>query len=269
LRLDLAHVDVAGVLEGAADGVPRDLVEEDAAEARPSTAAALAVAVVAELLRHVVGDGLTFPVRVGREDDLLGGLDFLLQLLDDLALASDGDVAGLEAVLDVDAQLVLGQVPDVAHRGADLEPGAQILADGPGLGRRFDDHEPALLLLFRHLSQSVLRPPRARAPGGRLSHPSRPRTRRGSVHRSGARSRRSPPRPRRGRGRPRPQPRRPGGRTTRARTAGGGPAPAGPAPRAAVGGSGRAWRGGRLPRVTPAARPPASRARGVRATRAA
>src|SRR5690606_16020735 len=142
LRLDLAHVDDAGALERAAHGVPGDFVEEDAVEARSSIAASLAVVGVAELLRDVVRDGLALAVGVGGEDDLLGAPGLLLELLDDLALAPNGDVARLEAVLDVDAQLALGQVTDVARRSADTEPGAEILADRPGLGRRFDDDEP-------------------------------------------------------------------------------------------------------------------------------
>src|SRR5690606_12322043 len=92
LRLDLAHVDDAGALERAAHGVPGDFVEEDAVEARSSIAASLAVVVVAELLRDVVRDGLALAVGVGGEDDLLGAPGFLLELLDDLALAPDGDV---------------------------------------------------------------------------------------------------------------------------------------------------------------------------------
>src|SRR5690606_19581891 len=99
LGLDLAHVDGARVLECAADGVPRDLVEQDTLELEPRRALALAAAVESELLGHVVGDGLSLAVGVGGEDDLLGVLGLALQLLDDLALATNGDVARLEAVL--------------------------------------------------------------------------------------------------------------------------------------------------------------------------
>src|SRR5690606_3130709 len=66
LRLDLAQVDDSRVLQGAPDRVGRDLVEQDAAE--PAIAARLRLAVpfggVAELLGHVEGDGLSFPIRV-------------------------------------------------------------------------------------------------------------------------------------------------------------------------------------------------------------
>ena len=37
------------------------------------------------------------------------------QLIDELLLALDGLVVGLEVVLDIHAQLALGQVPQMAH----------------------------------------------------------------------------------------------------------------------------------------------------------
>src|SRR5690606_1604473 len=77
LRLDLAHVDGGRVLEGAPDGVPRDLVEEHATAA-PAIPAGL-VRVVAEGLRHVVRNGFALPVRVGGDDELVRGAGAPLQ----------------------------------------------------------------------------------------------------------------------------------------------------------------------------------------------
>ena len=69
---------------------------------------------------QVPADGLAFAVRVGGQDDRPRLLRRLLELGDDLAALGDDDVLGLEIVLDVDAELALRQVPDVAHGGHDL-----------------------------------------------------------------------------------------------------------------------------------------------------
>ena len=56
-------------------------------------------------------------------------------------LESVGHLVGLELVLDVHAEVALGQVADVAVRGPDGVVGAQVLLDGLRLGRRLDDHQ--------------------------------------------------------------------------------------------------------------------------------
>ncbi len=67
----------------------------------------------------------------------------LLELGQGLRLALDGDVLGLEAVLDVDAELAGGQVAEVADGGLHVVAAAQVLADRLGLGGRLDDDERA------------------------------------------------------------------------------------------------------------------------------
>src|SRR5207245_2701640 len=64
-----------------------------------------------------------------------------LQLLDHLLARGQDFVLGLEALLDVDAERLLGQVPDMAHGGLHLEVPPEILVDRLGLRRRLDDHE--------------------------------------------------------------------------------------------------------------------------------
>ena len=73
----------------------------------------------------------------------LAALGRLLDIRQGLGLALDRDVLGLEAVVDVHAELPGGQVPDMADRGLHAVAAAQILADGLGLGGRLDDHQPA------------------------------------------------------------------------------------------------------------------------------
>src|SRR5690606_8049784 len=66
---------------------------------------------------------------------------FLAEPVHNRALAANRDVLGLETGFDVDPELALGQVADVAHRGLDLVAPAEEPLDGPGLGRRLDDDQ--------------------------------------------------------------------------------------------------------------------------------
>ena len=86
------------------------------------------------------GDGLTLPVRVGGQIDLAAALGGLLQVADHIFLPFDGLIIGDKAVLNVHAQLALGQVPDMSHGGHDLIARPQVLADGLGLGRGLHNH---------------------------------------------------------------------------------------------------------------------------------
>ena len=76
------------------------------------------------------GDGFPFAVRVGCEIDVVAGLGGLLQVGDDLLLALDGLVVGFKVVVEVDADLALGQVTDVSHGGLDGVAIAQVASDG-------------------------------------------------------------------------------------------------------------------------------------------
>ena len=109
-----------------------------------------------ELVGDVPGDGLAFAIGVGGEDRWSDAvLAAFFKLGERLGLALDGDVLGLEVVLDVDAQLTGGEVAQVAHRGPHVVARAEILADGLGLRGRLDDHEghalapPAASAAFR------------------------------------------------------------------------------------------------------------------------
>ena len=131
LGVHLAVVDHAGLVHRLVDGVLGDLVEQHAVGRRAR----------AELVGHVPGDGLALAVRVGGEVDGGGRLGGLLEVGQGLGLALDGDVLGLEITLDVDAELAGRQIPEMADGGPHVVAGAEVLADGLGLGGRLDDDQ--------------------------------------------------------------------------------------------------------------------------------
>src|SRR5207249_481039 len=133
LRVDLVHVDGAWSLERGKDSALGDLVEGQPEDP--------AVRAVPQRLGQMPGDGLPFPVGIGGEIDRRGLTRALLQLFQDLRLPLDQDVGRLEAVLDVDPELALREIAHVPVRGAHLETGAEVFADGPGLRGRFYDDE--------------------------------------------------------------------------------------------------------------------------------
>ena len=106
-------------------------------------------------LGQVPGDGLALAVGVGGEDDLLVHLGRRPELVDRLAPAFDHLVVGLEAVVHLHAHLLLGEVADVAHRGANVETVPQEPLQGSRLGGRLDDDQS-----FRHSSLSIPKPGR-------------------------------------------------------------------------------------------------------------
>ena len=108
----------------------------DGVEHHPLDGLLLKCLFLLEHLQHVPGDGLALPVRVGRQDQLVGAFDRpgdvvepLLGLVIDLP-----DHA--EIGLGVDRAVLGRQVPDVAERSQHLVPRAEILVDGLGLGWR-------------------------------------------------------------------------------------------------------------------------------------
>jgi hypothetical protein len=90
-------------------------------------------------------DGLAFAVRIGGNQDLVGIPGRGLKLGNRLLLPLDRDELGLELRGDVNTQLALGQVPDVAHGGLHREAPSQVLADRSRLRGRLDHDERAFL----------------------------------------------------------------------------------------------------------------------------
>ena len=96
---------------------------------------------LAELIGDMPCDRLALAIRVGREIDVLLVLGGGLDPLDDLRLAGDHVVFGLEAILDVDAELALRQIDHMADRRSDLEVRPEVALDSFRLGWRFDDDQ--------------------------------------------------------------------------------------------------------------------------------
>jgi hypothetical protein len=124
------------MLEGFLHGFFGDLVEGHAVDRNP---AFFLLAAIDELFRQVRGNGFAFAVRVRRQINRSRAFGQLLELGHDLFFSRDDVVVGGEVAFEIDAQPALGQVFDVAQRGFDLVVLAQVLVDGLGLDRRFDD----------------------------------------------------------------------------------------------------------------------------------
>jgi hypothetical protein len=133
LGVDLLLVDLARVLEGEVDGLLGDLVEDHALE--------LLLAPHAQGFREVPADGLALAVRVGGQEDRVRVLGRRLELVEDLLASGQDLVFGGEPLLDVHAQLLLGQVADVSHGGLHGEVLPEIFVDRLRLGGRLHDHE--------------------------------------------------------------------------------------------------------------------------------
>src|SRR5207245_279139 len=94
-----------------------------------------------EARRAVLGGLLALRIGVGGAEPALRDLRRLLDLGESLRLLLDRHVLGCEPVLDVNAELALGQVTHVPHGRLDRVAWAEVLPDRLRFGGRFDDHE--------------------------------------------------------------------------------------------------------------------------------
>jgi hypothetical protein len=92
-----------------------------------------------EDLEDVPGNGLALAVRVGGEDQLVGGLHGLGDLRKALLRLRVHLPDHVEVPVRVDRTVLGGQVAHVSVRGEDLVAGAKVFVDGLGLGRRLDN----------------------------------------------------------------------------------------------------------------------------------
>jgi len=75
--------------------------------------------VVSDLLGDVPGDGFSLSIGIGSEIDVFHALACFLQLPDDLAFTSDGDIGGLKIVFKIDPQFALREIFNMADGGFD------------------------------------------------------------------------------------------------------------------------------------------------------
>ena len=132
LRIHQVHIDGPGLMDGARDHAPGDLVEGDA----PGL-------LLRQLhkLAQMPGDGLSLAVRVGGEIDGVAVLRRVLELVHQGLFSLDLDIMGLEVVLDIHAEGALGQIPQMAHTRLDDIIAPQIFSDRLRFGRRLYDHK--------------------------------------------------------------------------------------------------------------------------------
>ena len=134
--IDQLAVEIARVGEGVLDGRLGDGVED-----HPLDVDALQRLSPVEHLADVPGDGLTFPVRVGREIQVIGAAQRLGDVLDPrLGPGVDLPVHG-EVGLGTNRSVLRRQVADVPVAGQHGEARTQVLVDGFCLRRGLDDDD--------------------------------------------------------------------------------------------------------------------------------
>ena len=106
MRIDLVEIQGLRGLDSTLDSALGDFAENHPLEATP-------VVVEAQVVGDVIGDRLALAIRVGRQDDTLGVRGPVRDLIENRSRAGDLLVFGLEAVVDVDSEFLLRQVPHV------------------------------------------------------------------------------------------------------------------------------------------------------------
>src|SRR5580704_17820874 len=96
---------------------------------------------LAEMIGDMPCDRLAFAIRVAGEVDVILALGGGLDLAEDLLFALDYYEIGREIMLDIDPELALGQIHDMADRGHDLVVATEVTLDGFRLCGRFNDYE--------------------------------------------------------------------------------------------------------------------------------
>ncbi len=138
------HVHGPGMLKGGLDRGGGDFVE-----LQPLGIGNL------EDFGEMPGDGFSLSVRVRGEKNLFCLLHRLSNLGDGGAAPCDNDIGGLEGIVNIHPQFLLGEVSDMPHGGEDVEILAQEVAESASLRRRLHyDNGFSLFRLpahFRHL----------------------------------------------------------------------------------------------------------------------
>jgi hypothetical protein len=107
-----------------------------------------------EHLGQMPADALTLAIFIGGQNQLVGILELIAQLLDHLLLAAGHDIERIKILFDIDAKprprftLILGrdlagrcrQITNMAHAGLNVIAFGQEVADGFCFGRGFDNY---------------------------------------------------------------------------------------------------------------------------------
>ena len=112
--------------DGLLDGRRRDFMKSNAY---------IVLGIHIQKLGQVPGNGFPFPIRVRCQKDGLRAVCFLLQILDNGLPLAAVHILRHETVLNIHAQLLLGQIPEMALGRHDLVGRPQNPFDGLRLGR--------------------------------------------------------------------------------------------------------------------------------------
>ncbi len=133
--VDQADIEVARMLHRLQDCALGDLVEH-----HPLDVDALDHALILERRQQMPGDRLAFAIRVGGEVEMIGRAQRLGDVGDPLPLVGERLVDHPEVLVRQDRAVLLRQVADMAVARQHGVARPQVLVDGLGLGRRFDDN---------------------------------------------------------------------------------------------------------------------------------
>ena len=128
-------VDVARIAHGIEHGRLGDGVEDDALDRLVADDALLL-----EHVQNVPGNRFTLAIRVGRENEAVGGFHRVGDVLHALGRGAVHFPGHLEVLVRAHGAVLGGQVADMAEGGQHLVAGAEILVDRLGLGRRFHNY---------------------------------------------------------------------------------------------------------------------------------
>ena len=132
VRVEQVVIELRGIGDRLFYGGRRNLMQQHAADLGLG---------LAEMIGDMPCDRLAFAIGVAGEVDVVLALGGGLDLAEDLLFALDYDEIGREIVLDIDPELALGQVHDMADRGHDLVVATEVTLDGFRLCGRFNDYE--------------------------------------------------------------------------------------------------------------------------------
>ncbi len=167
ISIDQRLIDLARMLHRLGHRLLGDGVEDD-----PLDRLAAQGALLLQRFEKMPGDRFALAVRVGREDELVGGFERARDLVKSLLrprihLPNHAEIGG-----GIDRAVLRREVPHMAERGQHLIAAAEIFVDGLCLGRRFDDnyvHE--VPCVFGNLCRRAAGGSPPRAPGKWVSIP--------------------------------------------------------------------------------------------------
>ncbi|MBA7681328.1 hypothetical protein ES703_89666 [subsurface metagenome] len=136
IGVDQRAIDLPRRLHGVGDGLLGDGVEHHALDLL-----VLERALLLHHLKHVPGDGLALAIGVGCENQAVGTLERLGDVVEPAVRLGVDLPDHLEIGFRIDRSVLGGEVADMAERRQDLVGGPQIFVDRLGFRRRFHNDD--------------------------------------------------------------------------------------------------------------------------------